>query len=112
MRSEREVPKEIDQLCETTLRLSRYRYKTSVSRTGIPQAHVSLIHLTEGELIMATHNITINEGGKPTPQQINVEPEDMVRFEVVGSQDVLLCLDSQVFEKELIASGLGAFVQK
>ena len=39
---------------------------------------------------MATHNITINEGGKPTPQQINVEPEDMVRFEVVGSQDVLL----------------------
>ena len=57
---------------------------------------------------MATHNITINEQGTPTPKKImnRIEPEDYLDFSA-GNEPIILCLPVTVFEKERIEIAAG-----
>ncbi|MCH7754717.1 hypothetical protein IH970_06295 [candidate division KSB1 bacterium] len=57
---------------------------------------------------MATHNITINEQGTPTPKKImdRIEPEDTLDFSA-GNESIILCLPVTVFEKERIEIAAG-----
>ena len=56
---------------------------------------------------MATHNITINEQGTPTPKHMGrIEREDKVTFSA-GTQSIILCVPNTVFEKERIEIAAG-----
>lgn len=62
---------------------------------------------------MATHNITIDEEGTPTPKDMGrIEREDIVCF-FVGSEPMILCLPVKVFgvERMHIPTGDSAAVR-
>ena len=50
---------------------------------------------------MATHNITINEQGTPTPDRLMCQRGDEVTFSTVN-RHLIFCLPNTVFEKERI----------
>ena len=59
---------------------------------------------------MATHNITLNEQGAPTPKKIMelIEPGDTLNFSV-GSEPIILCMPN-IFETERIEIDAGASI--
>ena len=56
---------------------------------------------------MATHNITINERGRPTPKDMGlIEREDTLSFHA-GSAAIVLCLPVEFFGTERIEIAAG-----